>query len=92
MSPPDYATLYCLSKLPLALTGRFHRCAEGSAGTARISASREVTIDAVACRKTLVGATTLSRDRPGLPAERGDAATMKVLRFFMTYPGMAVVR
>lgn len=22
----------------------------------------------------------------------GDAATMKVLRFFMTYPGMAVVR
>lgn len=33
----------------------------------------------------------LTQGRPGLPAERGDAATMNVLRFFMTYPGMAAV-
>jgi len=47
----------------------------------------------VTYRKVLVARRrTLSRERSGLPAERSDAATMKVLRFFMTYPGMAVVR
>ncbi|MEX2746292.1 hypothetical protein AB3480_34840 [Rhizobium mongolense] len=51
---------------------------------ARIQVSINVAIDAVSCREGLVGRTahTFAGSAAVFPAERGDTATMKAVRFF----------